>query len=252
MRFTERVVWSTRELAELAGTTVKAVRHYHEVGLLAEPERAANGYKRYRTSHLVRLLRIRRLSDLGLSLAEIERMAGAAEPDLEALRALDAELAATIARAERARADLAVLLEHRAPGDTLPPFGPVAERLDGRGRDFVTVLGGVFDEAAVADLGLLVAAPDTADDTDFDQLPADADEAAVESLAQRLAARVRRDHERLPWLRDPAAAARGGRRRAEEVMATAVAEIFNPAQVRALVRVQELLADESGDSAPGA
>ena len=29
--------WSTRELAELAGTTVKAVRHYHEIGLLDEP-----------------------------------------------------------------------------------------------------------------------------------------------------------------------------------------------------------------------
>jgi hypothetical protein len=31
------MAWSTRELAELAGTTLRAVRHYHEVGLLAEP-----------------------------------------------------------------------------------------------------------------------------------------------------------------------------------------------------------------------
>src|SRR5204863_5377681 len=39
------MAWSTREIAELAGTSLRAVRHYHEVGLLAEPERRANGYK---------------------------------------------------------------------------------------------------------------------------------------------------------------------------------------------------------------
>jgi hypothetical protein len=30
------VAWSTRETAELAGTTVRAVRHYHQIGLLDE------------------------------------------------------------------------------------------------------------------------------------------------------------------------------------------------------------------------
>jgi hypothetical protein len=59
------MAWSTRELAEPAGTTLKTVRHYHRIGLLEEPERAANGYKRYRVKHLVRLLRIRRPADLG-------------------------------------------------------------------------------------------------------------------------------------------------------------------------------------------
>ncbi len=52
------MAWSTRQLAALAGTTLRAVRHYHEVGLLDEPERASNGYKQYRTEHLLRLLRI--------------------------------------------------------------------------------------------------------------------------------------------------------------------------------------------------
>jgi hypothetical protein len=54
------VAWSTREIAELAGTTVRAVRHYHEVGLLDEPKRRANGYKQYGVAHLIRLLRIKR------------------------------------------------------------------------------------------------------------------------------------------------------------------------------------------------
>uniref|UniRef100_UPI0037167E9A MerR family transcriptional regulator n=2 Tax=Bacillati TaxID=1783272 RepID=UPI0037167E9A len=53
------MAWSTRELAELAGTSLRAVRHYHEVGLLEEPERRANGYKQYGVAHLVRALRIR-------------------------------------------------------------------------------------------------------------------------------------------------------------------------------------------------
>ena len=63
--------WSTRELAELAGTTIKAVRHYHEHGLLEDPRRAVNGYKQYGAGHLVRLLQIRRLRELGLSLSQI-------------------------------------------------------------------------------------------------------------------------------------------------------------------------------------
>lgn len=59
--------WSTREVAQLAGTTLRTVRHYHEIGLLDEPERLPNGYKAYRTEHLVRLLQIRRLTGLGFS-----------------------------------------------------------------------------------------------------------------------------------------------------------------------------------------
>jgi DNA-binding transcriptional MerR regulator len=64
------LAWSTREIAELAGTTVRAVRHYHEVGLLAEPERRANGYKQYGVAHLIHVLRIKRLTDLGFSLSQ--------------------------------------------------------------------------------------------------------------------------------------------------------------------------------------
>ena len=45
-----------------------------EVRLLEEPERRANGYKQYGVSHLVRLLRIKRLVDLGFSLSQIAAM----------------------------------------------------------------------------------------------------------------------------------------------------------------------------------
>src|ERR1041384_7537207 len=104
------MTWSTRQLADLAGTTVKAVRHYHDVGLLEEPGRAANGYKQYGVRHLVRLLRIKRLADLGLPLAQIADLGEADERPEDALRVLDAELADTIERLQRVRAELAVIL----------------------------------------------------------------------------------------------------------------------------------------------
>ncbi|MBX0301124.1 MerR family DNA-binding transcriptional regulator [Cryobacterium sp. 1639] len=68
------MAWSTRELAELAGTTLKAVRHYHQIGLLDEPGRTSNGYKQYQVAHLVRLLQITRLANLGVPLAQIAQM----------------------------------------------------------------------------------------------------------------------------------------------------------------------------------
>ncbi|WP_224391194.1 MerR family transcriptional regulator [Pseudonocardia sp. ICBG1293] len=55
-------MWSPSRLAELAGTSRRAVRHYHELGLLPEPERRSNGYQYYGVDHLVRLIRIRRLT----------------------------------------------------------------------------------------------------------------------------------------------------------------------------------------------
>jgi DNA-binding transcriptional MerR regulator len=96
------MAWSTRELAELAGTTLKTVRHYHRIGLLDEPERAANGYKRYRVPHLIRLLRIRRLVDLGVPLSAIpvleESEQGAEHPPLVAKRDFVAAQAIRAAR----------------------------------------------------------------------------------------------------------------------------------------------------------
>ena len=99
--------WSTREIAQLAGTTLRTVRHYHEIGLLDEPERLPNGYKAYRTEHLVRLLQIRRLTRLGFSLSMIVSMEDESEDLEETLIAVDAELAATITRLREARREIA-------------------------------------------------------------------------------------------------------------------------------------------------
>ena len=52
------------QLAALAATTTRTIRHYHAIGLLPEPERDESGYRRYGAEHLVRLIRIRRLRSL--------------------------------------------------------------------------------------------------------------------------------------------------------------------------------------------
>ena len=100
------------------------MRHYHEVGLLAEPERRSNGYKQYGVAHLVRLLRIKRLTDLGFSLTQIARLGDAEEHPAEALRALDAELAATIERLQRARVELGTILSQAVPPDLPAELAP--------------------------------------------------------------------------------------------------------------------------------
>lgn len=96
------MAWSTRQVSELAGTSLRAVRHYHEIGLLDEPDRGPNGYKQYGVAHLVRLVKIRRLSDLVFSLQQIVDL-GDEERPIDALRSLDTELADTIERLQQAR-----------------------------------------------------------------------------------------------------------------------------------------------------
>ena len=124
------MAWSTRELAELAGTTVNTVRHYHRLGLIEEPQRRYNGYKQYGVADLVRLLRIRRLADLGVPLAKIGALLAAGQDDTTGqLRELDAELASTIERLQQARDDIAVLLRENAPPDTPAGFESLATTL---------------------------------------------------------------------------------------------------------------------------
>ncbi|SNT21712.1 MerR family transcriptional regulator [Rhodococcoides kyotonense] len=61
-------------LAQAAGTTPRAVRHYHRLGLLPEPTRTSSGYRDYSMSDLVRLMRIRRLASSGVPLGAVAAM----------------------------------------------------------------------------------------------------------------------------------------------------------------------------------
>ncbi len=101
------------EVAQLLGITPKAIRHYEKVGLLREPQRSSGGYRLYSAGDLLRLLRIRRLQALGLSLRQVRRVLG--QPDepqslREVLQALSADLAAQIQVLEARKAQVERLL----------------------------------------------------------------------------------------------------------------------------------------------
>lgn len=108
------------ELANLAGVTPRAIRHYHRVGVLPEPPRRGNGYRNYGPADLIRLTQIRRMQDVGLSLAEIGRLVGEPASDTRsALLALDEELGRQQAELLRRREAIAAVLA--GPGDLALP-----------------------------------------------------------------------------------------------------------------------------------
>ncbi|MEH3154444.1 MAG: MerR family transcriptional regulator [Gordonia paraffinivorans] len=98
------------QLATHAGTTVRAVRHYHRIGLLDEPERDASGYRTYDASAVVRLIRIRVLASAGVPLGRVQELLDADAADFAAeIEQVDARLAEQIDRLARTRERLADL-----------------------------------------------------------------------------------------------------------------------------------------------
>jgi DNA-binding transcriptional MerR regulator len=237
------MAWSTREIAELAGTSLRAVRHYHEVGLLAEPERRANGYKQYGVSHLVRLLRIKRLTDLGFSLSQIAAMGDSDDHPHAALRTLDAELAASIERLQRARVELGLILRQSLPTDLPPEFATAARvPLSDADRSLITVMTRVVGSAprqAYADM--LQNLTDEPVNREFDALPADADEPTRRDLAERMARYARELFDAYPDLRAPHIDAPRGEAFAMKTIGKAIKDLYNPAQLDVMRRINALL-----------
>ncbi|TDV56391.1 MerR family transcriptional regulator [Actinophytocola oryzae] len=244
------MTWSTREIAELAGTSLRAVRYYHEVGLLDEPARGANGYKRYGVAHLVRLLRITRLTDLGLPASRIADLGEIGERPEEALRIVDAELAATIEHLQRARAEIALRLRQRSPIDLPPEMAPAVTGLSDADRAFVVVLTRILNPTALAAFREML--PSLHDDPavgEFDRLPADADAEAVRSLTERLLPHVRDIRDSHPGMRDTGPGARHGARFVNRTMGLAIADLYNPAQRDVLVHLDRALSRSSARGA---
>lgn len=115
------------QLASYAGVTVRAVRHYHQVGLLPEPERDASGYRSYDAAAVVRLIRIRILAEAGVPLVRVGELLDAdPETFASATAAIDRDL----------RDRIRVLQEHRrriarlGAGDALALPPEVVDYLD--------------------------------------------------------------------------------------------------------------------------
>lgn len=114
------------QLADYVGVTVRAVRHYHQRGLLPEPERDASGYRRYGAQAVVDLIRIKTLSDAGVPLARIADLMSAPPAQFsQAVADLDQALASRIQALQEQRHRISQLVA----GDRLFLPADVAEYL---------------------------------------------------------------------------------------------------------------------------
>ncbi|WP_221583824.1 MerR family transcriptional regulator [Microbacterium sp. G2-8] len=240
------MAWSTRRLADLAGTTVKTVRHYHAIGLLEEPARAGNGYKQYGTPHLVRLLQIGRLRELGMPLSSIAELDETGEAFTRTLRALDSQLAASIDHQQQLRIAIAELLRHRADPDVPAGFADLADDLTPADRAMVMISARIYDEQGHQDMRAIVAHHREADDA-FDELASDATADEIRAVAARLAPVLRTIHEQYPHTRTPPLDI--SRRTSMEDLAQAVTDLYNPAQVEVLRQAYRRAREDPTDSA---
>jgi len=109
------------DFAALAGTNLRTLRYYEELGLLEPTMRSQGGFRYYRDTDVNRMNMIRRLQDLGLQLDEIRGLIGSRGDDLSredfitrvrgALEAQDALLAERVKELEEARTRLARALD---------------------------------------------------------------------------------------------------------------------------------------------
>ncbi|WP_040871143.1 MerR family transcriptional regulator [Nocardia exalbida] len=115
------------QLARYAGVTIKAVRVYHERGLLPEPARDSSGYRRYRAEDAIDLVRIKTLAQAGVPLARVKELLTAnSEEFAAAIAQIDRTLAERAEEIRRTREQIAELNS----GDRLFVSTEVAEYLD--------------------------------------------------------------------------------------------------------------------------
>jgi DNA-binding transcriptional MerR regulator len=241
------------ELAELAGTTPRAIRHYHHLGLLAEPERDDSGYRRYGPEQLVRLVRIRRLRSLGMPLEDIAADLGAEPADVDvtgALRSLADELEQQIATLTELRARV---LDIAASGSLADPAAGWAAALRERGlldgsaelppaeQEAAQLLDALHPEGiqgVIRQTADVLSDPAVRERLDsllhrFSTLPEDAPDDVVDALAADYVAALPRPAQPPPAI-DP------------ETMEKLLGDRLSPAKLRCLRRVRQLLAERDG------
>ncbi|GHH25075.1 MerR family transcriptional regulator [Streptomyces lanatus] len=268
------------DAAAFAGTTPRAIRHYHAIGLLAEPERGSDDRRRYGYDDMIRLLWIRKMADAGLSLDDIRAGFEGATGIEQSLAQLEESLAAKAAAIEVQRAAVHRLRKMGSPLGLLSPLvsGRLHDLAPGvpRSTDLDTLLVtervlGPLGAAAQADRFIVLAThPELrAEEDRLAEAEADLDDTVspddprIEDLAAQrcahetaLAAAIDRSglDEALDVLLDQEDE-HAGEEEGEARMSTleAIGKMpydFSPARVRYEERVIELLhsADQDGDT----
>ncbi len=244
------MAWSTRQIADLAGVTLRSIRHWHDIGLLPEPVRLSNGYKQYTARHLVLALRISRLSSLGFTLDRVARMLDSEEHGQESLHGLRAELDTRIAGLERIRAEVDELIRLGVSPDLSPEALVAMEALgrDPAARNLAIVLTHLIPrEDTITLVEVLKGVPEelVRINTAIVELPAEASEDEIASLADRAARALQEfidaHYEALPDIGN----SRAGRMKADVLNAVAIEEM-NHAQRRVMRLIRDQVSTEPG------
>ena len=115
----EATDWSIQEVARLAGTTSRTLRHYDDVGLVPPSRIGANGYRYYDEAALLRLQRVLLLRELGLGIPAIADVIAGQRDDCEALRRQLAQLRQEQERLARQIASVERTIETLEGGEQL-------------------------------------------------------------------------------------------------------------------------------------
>ncbi len=187
----------SNEVAKLAGVTVRTLRHYHQLGLLAEPERSENGYRDYAATDVARVLRIKRLASLGFPLARIGAILDEMDaPGRSGASALEDSAKTVIIK----RRIIAALRRENLDPDLPVRFARILRMLPGvdtladaspDNRTALIVAGHLYDEEELGELERVVrriASDDLTEtmlhlDQQLTALPSDASEAERAELA---------------------------------------------------------------------
>lgn len=198
------------ELADLAGVTVRTLRHYHQLGVLPEPPRTSAGYRIYDVRHLVRLLRITRMTALGVPLASLPDVIDDAARSEDLLDDLDRRAAHEIELLTARRRSIATLRRAGVPPDVPPELADwYTAGQDGTGgepsvppamrsyeRELIVLLGHLLGDdgpSRMASLYELLAVGE--EDSDglekrFYSLSDDADDGQIAELAEAMGRRA--------------------------------------------------------------
>ena len=90
---------TVKQLAKLAGVSVRTLHYYDEIGLLKPSWVGGNGYRHYEEDALLKLQQVLFYRELDLSLEEIKTVVG--QPDFDVLEALESHRKALVGRLAR-------------------------------------------------------------------------------------------------------------------------------------------------------
>lgn len=138
------MAWSIADVARMARTTSRTLRHYHQIGLLEPAHIGDNGYRYYEREQLLRLQHIMLLRELDLDLATIaDILAGQQEPAV-ALRSHQRRIAREQQRLARLQRTLDRTLAHIEKGIPMPAedyFDAFGEKQQAYERELIDTLG---------------------------------------------------------------------------------------------------------------